>query len=29
MIGTSDMKIVGTTEDGREVEIFRNGDFAL
>lgn len=29
MIGTPDMKIVGTTEDGREVEIFRNGDFAL
>ena len=24
-----DMKIVGTTQDGREVEIFRDGDFAL
>ena len=29
MIGTPDMKIVGTTEDGQEVEIFRDGDFAL
>lgn len=29
MIGTPDMKIVGTTEDGREVEIFRDGDFAI
>ena len=29
MIGTSDMKIVGTTENGEEVEIFRNGDFAI
>lgn len=29
MIGTPDMKIVGVTEDGREVEIFRNGDFAI
>lgn len=29
MIGTPDLKITGTTEDGREVEIFRDGDFAL
>lgn len=29
MIGTSDMKIVGTTENGEEVEIFQNGDFAI
>lgn len=29
MIGTPDMKIVGTTEDGKEVEIFRDGDFAI
>lgn len=29
MIGTSDMHIVGTTEDGREVVIFDNGDFAI
>ena len=29
MIGTPDMKIVGVTEDGREVEIFRDGDFAI
>ena len=29
MIGTEDMHIVGTTEDGREVVIFDRGDFAL
>lgn len=29
MIGTPDMKIVGTTESGEEVEIFRDGDFAF
>ena len=29
MIGTPDLTIVGTTEDGQEVEIFRDGDFAL
>ena len=29
MIGTPDMRIVGTTKDGREVDIFRDGDFAL
>lgn len=29
MIGTSDMKIVGTTQTGEEVEIFRDGDFAI
>ncbi len=29
MIGTPDMRIVGTTEDGREVDIFRDGDFVI
>ena len=29
MVGTSDLRIVGTTEDGREVTIFEQGDFAL
>lgn len=29
MIGTPDMRIVGVTEDGREVEIFRDGDFVI
>lgn len=29
MIGTPDLCIVGTTEDGRKVDIFRDGDFAL
>ncbi len=29
MVGTPDMKIVGITEDGSEVSIFENGDFAL
>ena len=29
MIGTEDMHIVGTTEDGREVVIFDHGDFAI
>lgn len=29
MIGTPDLCIVGTTEGGREVDIFRDGDFAL
>ena len=29
MIGTADMRITGTTEEGKEVEIFRDGDFAL
>ena len=29
MIGTSDMHIVGTTEDGKEVVIFDQGDFVL
>jgi len=29
MVGTADMHIVGTTEDGREVVIFDNGDFAI
>lgn len=29
MIGTSDLTITGTTEDGREVAVFVNGNFAL
>ncbi len=29
MVGTPDMKIVGTTESGEEVTIFENGDFAI
>lgn len=29
MVGTADMKIVGTTESGEEVVIFENGDFAI
>ena len=28
MIGTSDLKIVGTTVDNKEVIIFENGNFA-
>ncbi len=29
MVGTPDMKIVGTTPDGEEVSIFENGDFVI
>jgi len=29
MMGTPDMHIVGITEDGKEVDVFRNGDFVL
>ena len=29
MLGTADLSIVGTTRDGRTVEIFRDGNFAL
>ena len=29
MMGTADMRIVGTTPDGKEVTVFENGDFAL
>ena len=29
MIGTKDMRIVGTTKDGKEVVIFNEGDFAI
>ena len=29
MVGTPDMHIVGTTEDGREIDVFVNGDFAF
>jgi len=29
MIGTPDLHIVGTTEDGQEVVVFDQGDFVL
>ena len=29
MIGTKDLKIVGTTYTGKEVAIFENGNFAI
>lgn len=29
MIGTKDMSIVGTTKDNEEIQIFKNGDFAI
>jgi aminopeptidase len=29
MIGTDDMHIVGTTGDGREVTIFKDGTWAI
>ena len=29
MIGTADLSIVGTTADGREIEVFKNGDFCI
>lgn len=29
MVGTKDLSIVGTTRDGREVPIFRDGNFAI
>ena len=29
MVGTADLSIVGTTQDGREVPIFINGNFAI
>lgn len=29
MIGTDDLSITGTTADGREVQVFENGNFAL
>lgn len=29
MIGTSDMQIVGTDENGKEVVVFKDGDFAI
>lgn len=29
MVGTPDLRIVGTTQDGREVVVFDQGDFAL
>ncbi|MBQ8851755.1 MAG: aminopeptidase, partial [Oscillibacter sp.] len=29
MIGTADLTIVGTTQDGREVKVFENGNFAI
>lgn len=29
MVGTSDLEIVGTTPDGRQIKIFENGNFVL
>ena len=29
MVGTADLSITGTTRDGKEVSIFREGNFAL
>lgn len=29
MIGTSDLNITGTTKDGKEVLIFKDGNFAF
>ncbi|MBR4867492.1 MAG: aminopeptidase, partial [Clostridia bacterium] len=29
MVGTPDLRIVGTTESGEEVVVFDQGDFAL
>lgn len=29
MIGTADLSIVGTTESGEEIEVFRNGNFTF
>jgi len=29
LIGTSDLSIIGTTKDGREIPVFVNGNFAL
>jgi len=29
MVGTADLSITGKTQDGREVPIFANGNFAL
>ena len=29
MVGTADLSITGTTHDGRELSVFRNGNFAL
>lgn len=29
MVGTPDMRIVGTTPDGQEIPVFENGDFVL
>ena len=29
MIGTADLQITGTTEDGREIAVFRDGNFAI
>ena len=29
MVGSSDMNILATTKDGKEVQIFKNGDWAF
>ena len=29
MVGSEDMRIVGTTSDGKEVEVFKEGNWAI
>lgn len=29
MVGTADLSIVGTTHDGKEIQVFKNGNFAI
>ena len=29
MVGSKDMRIVGTTADGKEVEVFKEGNWAI
>ena len=29
MIGTKDLSIIGKTQDGKEIEIFKNGNFCF
>ncbi|AWZ48861.1 aminopeptidase [Clostridiaceae bacterium 14S0207] len=29
MVGTNDLSIIGTTYDGKEIEVFKNGDWAI
>ena len=29
MIGTADLDIIGITKDGREIQVFKDGNFSL